>query len=47
VDYVVEAILAVWKRRAAIRGLKLVHQAPFLRHFTARLEPLPVTGTGG
>lgn len=40
IDYVVEIILEVWKKRDAIRGLKLLHQAPFLRHFTARLEPL-------
>ena len=41
VDYVVEVILAVWKRRDQLRGMKLTHQAPFLRHFTAKLEPLP------
>ena len=39
IDYVVEVILEVWRRREAIRGLRLIHQAPFLRHFTARLEP--------
>jgi tryptophanase len=40
VDYLVEAILAVNERREAIRGLKLTYQAPFLRHFSARLAPL-------
>jgi tryptophanase len=40
IDYVIEVILEVWKRRDAIRGLRLVYEAPFLRHFTARLEPL-------
>ncbi|HZP17327.1 MAG TPA: tryptophanase [Terriglobales bacterium] len=40
VDYVVEIILEVWKKRDCIRGLKLTYEAPFLRHFTARLEPL-------
>jgi tryptophanase len=40
IDYVVEVILDVWRRREKIRGLELVHQAPFLRHFTARLRPL-------
>jgi tryptophanase len=40
VDYVIETLVAVWKRRDAIGGMKLVHQAPFLRHFTARLEPV-------
>lgn len=39
IDYVVEVILEVWKKRGAIRGLDLLYQAPFLRHFTARLEP--------
>jgi tryptophanase len=39
VDYVVEVILEVWKKRETIRGLKLTYEAPFLRHFTAKLEP--------
>jgi tryptophanase len=39
IDYVVEVILEVWKRRDQIRGMKLTYEAPFLRHFTARLEP--------
>jgi tryptophanase len=39
VDYVIEIILEVWKRREQIRGLKLTYEAPFLRHFTAWLEP--------
>ncbi|HUI42749.1 MAG TPA: tryptophanase [Terriglobia bacterium] len=40
IDYVIEVILEVWKRREQIRGLKLTYQAPFLRHFTARFERL-------
>jgi tryptophanase len=40
IDYVVEAILNVWERRAEVRGLRFTEQAPFLRHFTARFEPL-------
>jgi tyrosine phenol-lyase len=40
IDYVVEMILEVWKKREAIRGLKLTYEAPFLRHFTAKLEPV-------
>jgi tyrosine phenol-lyase len=38
IDYVVEIILEVWRRRAAIRGLELTYQAAFLRHFTARFR---------
>jgi tyrosine phenol-lyase len=41
VDYVVEVILEVWKKRDQIRGMKLTYEAPFLRHFTARFEPEP------
>ena len=40
IDYVVEVILEVWRRRQQIGGLKLSYEAPFLRHFTARLEPV-------
>jgi tryptophanase len=40
IDYVVEVILEVWKKRSQIKGLTLTYEAPFLRHFTARLEPV-------
>jgi tyrosine phenol-lyase len=40
IDYVVEIILQVHERRAKIRGLRLTYEAPFLRHFTAHLEPI-------
>jgi tryptophanase len=40
IDYVVEVILEVWKKREKIGGLKLSYEAFFLRHFTARLEPV-------
>jgi tryptophanase len=40
VDYVIEVVLAVWQRHEQVRGMKLTHQAPFLRHFTAYLEPI-------
>ncbi len=39
IDYVVEAILNVWQRRADVRGYRFTEQAPFLRHFTARFQP--------
>jgi tryptophanase len=39
IEYVVEVILDVWRRREKIPGYEIVHQAPFLRHFTARLKP--------
>ncbi|MFQ5925969.1 MAG: tryptophanase [Terriglobia bacterium] len=40
IDYVIEVILHVWKERERIGGLKLVYEAPFLRHFTARFAKL-------
>jgi tryptophanase len=40
IDYVIEVILEVWRRRERIRGLQLTYEAPFLRHFTAKLEPI-------
>ena len=40
IDYVVEVILEVWNNRESIRGLKIEYEAPFLRHFTARMEPI-------
>jgi tryptophanase len=40
IDYVVEIILSVWERRAYIKGMRLTYEAPFLRHFTAHLEPM-------
>jgi tyrosine phenol-lyase len=40
VDYVVEAILNVWERRASVGGYRFLEQAPVLRHFTARFEPV-------
>jgi tryptophanase len=40
IDYVVEIILQVHERRANIKGLRLTYEAPFLRHFTAHLEPI-------
>jgi tryptophanase len=40
IDYLVEVILEVWSHREKIGGLRLTHEAPFLRHFTAHLEPV-------
>jgi tyrosine phenol-lyase len=40
IEYAVEVILDVWRRREKITGYEVTQQAPFLRHFTARLRPL-------
>ena len=42
IDYVVEVILKVWSERERISGMQLTYEAPFLRHFTAHLEPMRV-----
>ena len=38
IDYVIEVILSLYERRTSIRGVRIVEQAPFLRHFSARFE---------
>lgn len=40
IDYVVEVVQHVHARRGELRGLRLTYEAPLLRHFTARLEPI-------
>jgi tryptophanase len=39
IDYVGEVAIAVASRASELRGLRIVEQAPWLRHFTARFEP--------
>jgi Tryptophanase len=38
IDYVAEVIIEVYNKRDEIRGLKIIEEAPTLRHFTAKLE---------
>ncbi len=45
IDYVIEAILEVNRRRESISGYRIIHQPPFLRHFTAKFEPLPAVSS--
>jgi len=40
IDYVIEVVSRVNARKDSIRGFRIVEQAPILRHFSARLEPL-------
>ena len=46
VDFMVEAIVEVYRRRDRIGGFEFSYQAPVLRHFTAEFEPLYVVGGG-
>ena len=41
-DYVIEVCAGLYDRRDELRGLRIVHEPPVLRHFTARFEELPV-----
>jgi tryptophanase len=41
VDYLAEVILEVYAQRESLPGYRIVEQSPVLRHFTARLKPLP------
>jgi tryptophanase len=40
IDYVVEAILEVNQRKETLRGLEILEEPPFLRHFSARFRQL-------
>jgi tryptophanase len=40
IDYVGEVVIDVASHASEMRGYRIVEQAPWLRHFTARLEPL-------
>jgi tryptophanase len=39
-DYVVETVAALKEGRDELAGYRFVYEAPYLRHFTARFEPL-------
>ncbi len=39
-NYVAESIIELYRNRDKIRGLRIVYEAPMLRHFTARLEEI-------
>jgi tryptophanase len=38
IDYVIEAVLEVFKAREHLRGVRIVEEPPVLRHFTAKFE---------
>jgi tyrosine phenol-lyase len=40
IDYVIEVLGEIFRNKDRLTGMRLVYEAPFLRHFTARLEPL-------
>jgi len=40
IDYVSEVVIETFKQREKMKGLKFTYEAPMLRHFTARFEPV-------
>ncbi len=44
VDYVVEVIADVARRKEQLRGYRILEQAQWLRHFTAKFEPISMVG---
>ncbi|MEA1994433.1 MAG: hypothetical protein U9N35_08625 [Euryarchaeota archaeon] len=39
-EFVADAVTTLYENRSGIRGLKIVYEAPFLRHFPVRFERL-------
>jgi len=39
-DYVIEALIELHGQRDHLRGLRIIEESPFLRHFTAKFEEL-------
>jgi tryptophanase len=40
IDYVIEVVIETFNNRQALKGYKIVEEAPMLRHFTAKFLPL-------
>ena len=40
-DYVIEVVRWVAERAGELKGIRIVDEPPALRHFTARMAPLP------
>lgn len=40
IDYVIECAAELYNRRSSLKGYKIIYEAPQLRHFTAKFEPL-------
>jgi tryptophanase len=39
-DYILEGMEEIVADKNSIRGMRLTYEPPFLRHFTARFEPV-------
>ena len=45
--YVADSVIQIYRRRERLKGLRITHEAPVLRHFTARLEELEGVAVAG
>jgi tryptophanase len=43
IDYVAEVIIDTFAQRDGIGGMRILEEAPLLRHFTAKLRPVTET----
>jgi tryptophanase len=39
-DYIIEGLEEIVNKKREFKGMRLIYEPPFLRHFTARFEPL-------
>lgn len=44
IDYVVDSLVELYQNRDQITGLRLAYETAYMRHFTARLEPINPPG---
>lgn len=42
IDYVIEVVIELWQKRKELPGYKITCEAPLLRHFTAKFEPVKI-----
>jgi len=40
IDYVVEVVIEAFEHRKELKGYRIIEEAPMLRHFTAKFEPV-------
>ncbi|MDB5156423.1 MAG: Tryptophanase [Mucilaginibacter sp.] len=39
-DYLAEVIISVFENRSTLKGLEIVYETQYLRHFTAKFKPV-------
>ncbi|MCW5896327.1 MAG: tryptophanase [Bacteroidetes bacterium] len=40
IDYVIEVVIEAHQRQSSLKGYRIIEEAPMLRHFTAKFEPI-------